>query len=63
MSGIEGKVVAITGASSGIGAAAALLLAERGARLVLGARRSERLAALVARIEEAGGRPYRSVPT
>ncbi|AWN29205.1 SDR family oxidoreductase [Streptomyces sp. NEAU-S7GS2] len=55
MSGIEGKVVAITGASSGIGEAAALLLAERGARLVLGARRSERLAALVARIEEAGG--------
>ncbi|MYT11914.1 NADP-dependent 3-hydroxy acid dehydrogenase YdfG [Streptomyces sp. SceaMP-e96] len=55
MSGIEGKVVAITGASSGIGEAAALLLAERGARLVLGARRSERLAARVARIEEAGG--------
>ncbi|MEU8914717.1 SDR family oxidoreductase [Streptomyces nigrescens] len=55
MSGIEGKVVAITGASSGIGEAAALLLAERGARLVLGARRSERLAALVARIEKAGG--------
>ncbi|WP_414505232.1 SDR family oxidoreductase [Streptomyces sp. NEAU-L66] len=55
MSGIEGKVVAITGASSGIGEAAALLLAEHGARLVLGARRSERLAALAARIEEAGG--------
>ncbi|MGW8969649.1 SDR family oxidoreductase [Streptomyces platensis] len=55
MSGIEGKVVAVTGASSGIGAATALLLAERGARLVLGARRSERLAELVARIERAGG--------
>ncbi|MFG3115156.1 SDR family oxidoreductase [Streptomyces sp. NPDC048197] len=55
MSGIEGKVVAITGASSGIGEATALLLAERGARLVLGARRSERLAELVGRIEEAGG--------
>ncbi|MEW9516538.1 SDR family oxidoreductase [Streptomyces tubercidicus] len=55
MSGIEGKVVAITGASSGIGEATALLLAERGARLVLGARRSERLVELVARIEEAGG--------
>ncbi|MEU8583221.1 SDR family oxidoreductase [Streptomyces abikoensis] len=55
MSGIDGKVVAITGASSGIGEAAALLLAERGARLVLGARRSERLAELVARIEKSGG--------
>ncbi|GES33262.1 SDR family oxidoreductase [Streptomyces angustmyceticus] len=55
MSGIDGKVVAITGASSGIGEATALLLAERGARLVLGARRSERLAELVARIEAAGG--------
>jgi NADP-dependent 3-hydroxy acid dehydrogenase YdfG len=55
MTGIEGKVVAITGASSGIGEATALLLAERGARLVLGARRSERLADLVAKIEAAGG--------
>ncbi|RXS73131.1 SDR family oxidoreductase [Streptomyces sp. TM32] len=55
MSGIAGKVVAITGASSGIGEATALLLAERGARLVLGARRSARLAELVARIEKAGG--------
>ncbi|WP_329567592.1 SDR family oxidoreductase [Streptomyces sp. NBC_01361] len=55
MSGITGKVVAITGASSGIGEATALLLAERGARLVLGARRSGRLEELVARIEKAGG--------
>jgi NADP-dependent 3-hydroxy acid dehydrogenase YdfG len=46
--GIEGKVVAITGASSGIGEATALLLAERGAKVVLGARRPERLEALVA---------------
>jgi NADPH:quinone reductase-like Zn-dependent oxidoreductase len=37
MTGIEGKVVAITGASSGIGEATALLLAERGAKVVLGA--------------------------
>ncbi|QEV57044.1 SDR family oxidoreductase [Streptomyces platensis] len=55
MAGIEGKVVAVTGAGSGIGAATALLLAERGARLVLGARRSERLAEVVERIERAGG--------
>ncbi|MEU0884590.1 SDR family oxidoreductase [Lentzea sp. NPDC005914] len=50
MSGIEGKVVAITGASSGIGEATALLLAERGARLVLGARREDRLGDLVAKL-------------
>jgi NADP-dependent 3-hydroxy acid dehydrogenase YdfG len=53
--GVHGKVVAITGASGGIGEATALLLAERGARLVLGARRTERLTDLVARIEKAGG--------
>ncbi len=55
MANIDGKVVAITGASSGIGEAAALLLAERGAKLVLGARRSDRLAALAERIAGAGG--------
>jgi NADP-dependent 3-hydroxy acid dehydrogenase YdfG len=53
--GIQGKVVAITGASSGIGEATALLLAERGARVVLGARGSDRLKALAARIVDAGG--------
>jgi NADP-dependent 3-hydroxy acid dehydrogenase YdfG len=55
MSGITGKVVAITGASSGIGAATAELLASRGAKLVLGARRSDLLEALVDRIVGAGG--------
>ena len=55
MSGIEGKVVAITGASSGIGEATALLLAGRGGKVVLGARRTDRLAALTDRIARAGG--------
>src|SRR5207237_4023157 len=55
MSGTEGKVVVITGASSGIGEATALLLAERGAKVVLGARGSDRLEALAARIADAGG--------
>jgi NADP-dependent 3-hydroxy acid dehydrogenase YdfG len=55
MIGILGRVVAITGASSGIGEATALLLAERGAKVVLGARGSDRLATLARRIENAGG--------
>ncbi|MEN3263126.1 SDR family oxidoreductase [Pseudonocardia sp.] len=55
MSGINGKVVAITGASSGIGEATALLLAERGAKVVIGARRSDRLKALAAGIVNVGG--------
>jgi NADP-dependent 3-hydroxy acid dehydrogenase YdfG len=55
MSEIKDKVVAITGASSGIGEATALLLAERGAMVVLGARRSDRLETLAARIADAGG--------
>jgi NADP-dependent 3-hydroxy acid dehydrogenase YdfG len=55
VSGIKNKVVAITGASSGMGEATALLLAERGAKVVLGARRSDRLEALAARIAASGG--------
>lgn len=55
MSELAGKVVAITGASSGIGEAAAMLLAQRGAGIVVGARRTERLEKLVAAIEAAGG--------
>lgn len=56
MLGIENKVVAITGASSGIGAATALLLAERGAAVVLGARRTDRLDELAQVIRGKGGR-------
>ncbi|MFG2973309.1 SDR family oxidoreductase [Streptomyces sp. NPDC048331] len=51
----EAKVVAITGASSGIGEATARRLAADGHRLFLGARRTERLDALRREIEEAGG--------
>ena len=45
-SNIEGKVVVITGASSGLGEATARHLAGEGAKLVLGARRLDRLQAL-----------------
>ena len=55
MSTVNGKVIAITGASSGIGEASALLLAERGAKLVMGARGTDRLQALADRIVASGG--------
>jgi NADP-dependent 3-hydroxy acid dehydrogenase YdfG len=55
MSNVESKVVVITGASSGIGEAAARLLAERGAHVVAGARRTDRLETLVADITKKGG--------
>jgi NADP-dependent 3-hydroxy acid dehydrogenase YdfG len=55
MNGIEGKVVAITGASSGIGEATARLLAERGASVILGARRVERLDGIARDIRGRGG--------
>ncbi|WP_290049588.1 SDR family oxidoreductase [Amycolatopsis solani] len=50
------KVVAITGASSGIGEATALELAGRGAAVVLGARRTDRLEVLAEKIRDEGGR-------
>lgn len=55
MSGIEGKVIVITGASSGIGEATARQLARNGAHVVVGARRTERLETLVAAITRTGG--------
>ena len=55
MSEITNKVVIITGASSGLGEATARRLAKNGAKLMLAARREERLQALVNEIEQAGG--------
>lgn len=52
---ITGKVVIITGASSGMGAATARDLAAKGAKVALGARRKDRLDTLVSEITEAGG--------
>ncbi len=52
---IKDKVVVITGASSGLGEAAARHLAACGATVVLGARRTDRLETLVAKIVAAGG--------
>ncbi|TKH05780.1 SDR family oxidoreductase [Peribacillus simplex] len=52
---IENKVIIITGASSGIGEATAKLLASKGAKVVLGARREDKLKALTEEIQKAGG--------
>ena len=53
---IEGKVVVITGASSGLGESTARYLAELGATVVLGARRKGRLDAIVKDITAKGGK-------
>jgi NADP-dependent 3-hydroxy acid dehydrogenase YdfG len=52
---IQGKVVVITGASSGLGEATARHLASRGAKVVLGARRTDKLQAISEGIKHAGG--------
>ncbi len=53
---LRGRVVVVTGASSGIGEATAVAFAQRGAKVVLAARRRERLEDLAHRIERAGGK-------
>ncbi len=53
---IAGKVVVITGASSGLGEAAARLLCAEGASVVLGARRAERIESLVRELTAKGGK-------
>jgi NADP-dependent 3-hydroxy acid dehydrogenase YdfG len=55
MASLDNKVVLITGASSGIGEATARVLAAAGARVVLGARRTDRLETLAGKIKTAGG--------
>ena len=55
---LEGRVAAVTGASSGIGEATALALARAGVAVALTARREDRLRELAERIEEEGGRAH-----
>lgn len=55
MTSLSGKIAIITGASSGIGRAAALLFATEGARLVIGARRQAGLEQVADEIRQAGG--------
>ncbi|MEH2410178.1 SDR family oxidoreductase [Nostoc sp.] len=55
MLNVENKVIVITGASSGIGEATAKLLAKNGAKVVLGARRTEKLEKIVEDIRKQGG--------
>ena len=55
MQNLENKVVLITGASSGFGEDAALLFAKEGCKVVLAARRIDRLQNLAAKIQDLGG--------
>jgi NAD(P)-dependent dehydrogenase (short-subunit alcohol dehydrogenase family) len=60
--GLEGRVVIVTGASSGLGAAVAVAVAQAGAEVVIGARRTEMLEATAAAVEGIGRRAL-VVPT
>jgi NADP-dependent 3-hydroxy acid dehydrogenase YdfG len=55
MLNVNGKVMVVTGASSGIGEASAKLLAKNGAKVLLGARRTEKLEQIVTAIRQEGG--------
>ena len=58
---LAGKVAFVTGASSGIGEATTVALAQEGARVAVLARRADRLEQVVKRIKDAGGREILSV--
>lgn len=62
MKNIQGKVVVITGASSGLGEATARMLAAEGAIVILGARRTERIESLANEIIKKGGKAL-AIPT
>ena len=55
---LTGRIALVTGASSGLGARFARLLAERGARVIVGARRTDRLENLVEEIAASGGEAF-----
>src|SRR5687767_502701 len=59
---LTGRAIAITGATSGIGEATAVACAQAGASVALAGRRSDRLDAVVARVEDFGGRAV-ALPT
>ena len=55
---LTGKVAIVTGASSGIGEATALALSKAGAKVAIGARRTDRLEALKSKIEKNGSEAF-----